>query len=216
MGVAGRATPLVSASGGAGPDAVAGRCPLRLGSAAVAALAGSHRYRARSPDRTRHPVIPRVLPPVHSPLTASILGSGWRSLFTREASALDSARQLLLQNTGARDALLTDSGTSALALALRLAVGARRDCPRVVLPAWGCYDLATAADTADVEVVLYDLDPRTLGPDWDSLNRALSAGAAAVVVVHAYGLLVDLSEIARRAAGSGTFIIEDAAQAVGA
>jgi dTDP-4-amino-4,6-dideoxygalactose transaminase len=161
-------------------------------------------------------VIPRVLPPVHSPLTASVLGSGWRSLFTREASALESARQLLLQITGARDALLTDSGTSALALALRLAVGAHRDCPRVVLPAWGCYDLATAADTADVEVVLYDLDPRTLGPDWDSLDRALSAGAAAVVVVHAYGLPVDLSEVARRAAGSGTFIIEDAAQAVGA
>ena len=92
------------------------------------------------------------------------------------APALAAARALVSRWFGSRDVLLTDSGTSALALALRMAVAARPDRPTVALPAWACYDLATAADAADVGVVLYDLDPATLGPDWASLDRALSAG----------------------------------------
>jgi dTDP-4-amino-4,6-dideoxygalactose transaminase len=161
-------------------------------------------------------VIHRVLPPAHSPISLVALRAGWRALASSAAPALTEARVLVTRWFGSRDVLLTDSGTSALALALRMAVRARPDRPRVALPAWACYDLATAADAADVGVVLYDLDPATLGPDWGSLDRALSAGVAAVVVVHAYGLPVNLAEVAARAGLAGSLVIEDAAQAIGA
>lgn len=120
-----------------------------------------------------------------------------------------------LQNHwGARSLLLTDSGTSALALALRLAAQLRPG--PVALPAWSCYDLATAADMARSEVILYDLDPETLGPDLVSLERVFARGATAVVVVHPYGLPLDLHPIRLLSEPAGALIIEDAAQAVGA
>jgi dTDP-4-amino-4,6-dideoxygalactose transaminase len=152
---------------------------------------------------------------VYSPVTLGAVLAGWRAALTGgglEPEVLGDLRR----HYGARAILSTDSGTSALALALRHATGIRPGAPLAALPAWGCYDLATAAELAEVGVLLYDLDPRTLGPDWPSLGRALSAGASAVVAVHPYGLPVDLPEMQRRTAGAGALLIEDAAQAVGA
>lgn len=108
--------------------------------------------------------------------------------------------------------MLTDSGTSALTLAIKVAVP-RNDV--VALPAWGCYDLATAAEGADVNVVLYDVDPATLAPDQASLQRALEAGARAVVLAHFYGVPVDIDRIRDAAADADATLIEDAAQAIG-
>jgi dTDP-4-amino-4,6-dideoxygalactose transaminase len=66
-----------------------------------------------------------------------------------------------------------------------------------------------------VGAVLYDLDPATLSPDPASLDRAMSAGAAALVVAHLYGFAVDLDLAARAAERTGALLIEDAAQGVG-
>jgi dTDP-4-amino-4,6-dideoxygalactose transaminase len=159
-------------------------------------------------------VIPRYLSPVYSPVTPGALLAGWRSVFAGDGSASEMSANLC-RHYGARAILPTDSGTSALALALRHATALRPGPALAALPAWSCYDLATAAGVADVGVLLYDLDPITLGPDWSSLGRALAAGAAVVVAVHPYGLAVDLPEIQRRAAQAGAMVIEDAAQAVG-
>lgn len=160
-------------------------------------------------------MIQRTLPPVHSPLTAGVLAAGWSRVLAGDNDSLSGARQLLLRETGAGDIRLTGSGTTALALALRMAVVLRAERPRVALPGWGCYDLATAADSAGVEVLLYDLDPKTLGPDWYSFDRVLGRGVAAAVVVHPYGIAVDLLEASRRVSTAGALLIEDAAQAIG-
>ncbi len=72
-------------------------------------------------------------------------------------------------------AVLTDSGTTALTLAIRAAQRIRPG--PVSLPAYCCYDLATAADGAGADVLLYDLDPLTLGPDWSSFERTLGRGS---------------------------------------
>lgn len=109
---------------------------------------------------------------------------------------------------------LLDSGTSALAVALRFAAQRRPGRP-VLLPAWGCYDLATAADAAEVEVGLYDLDPATLGPDWDSLASGLRGEPAAVVAVHFFGVPVDLQRLSTLTRAAGAALIEDAAQGAG-
>ena len=110
---------------------------------------------------------------------------------------------------------LTDSGTSALALALRLAAQRRPGQP-VLLPAWGCFDLATAVLGASVPVAFYDIDPTTLGPDWDSLIAAARLGPAAAVGVHFYGVPIDWPRFESLLRPSGACLIEDAAQAAGA
>lgn len=139
---------------------------------------------------------------------------------------LRDVRRLIDARFHPEDALLVDSGTSALALAMCAAgqgapgTGSDRDwCgevpPRIALPAWGCFDLATAADMAGARVRLYDLDPATLGPDPSSLGQVLDQGVDAVVVVHYFGLAVDLFTIRDLAAAHDALLIEDAAQAVG-
>jgi dTDP-4-amino-4,6-dideoxygalactose transaminase len=117
---------------------------------------------------------------------------------------------------GARRVLLTDSGTSALTLALGGAAAVRGDRSAVALPAYGCYDLVTAARGADVEPVLYDLAPGSLSPEPASLREALGSGAGVVVAAHLYGVPVDLDDVAAAAAEAGALIVEDAAQGVGA
>jgi perosamine synthetase len=160
-------------------------------------------------------VIGRRLPPTYSPLTArAVLGARRSAAEAREDQRL--LHTLLRQRLGARETLLTDSGTSALRLALTAATGRAGAARLVALPAWSCYDLATAADGAGVDVVLYDLDPTTLGPDWESFDLALAHGPAAVVVVHPFGIPVPIADVRRRIGARGTLVIEDAAQAVSA
>ena len=113
---------------------------------------------------------------------------------------------------GCRDALLTDSGTSALILALRKLVP---QGGTVAYPAYGCIDLTTAALGAHVQVRLYDVDPTTLSPDLDSLRCAIRRGADAIVVAHLFGYPADIIGVAEIAAGQGIPVIEDAAQGAG-
>jgi hypothetical protein len=116
------------------------------------------------------------------------------------------------QRYGGAAVALTDSGTSALVLALRHFVGAGES---VAFPGYACVDLAAAARCAGVRVRLYDLEPETLAPDMRSLEAALRRGVRAVVVVHLYGYPVDVAAVSALARRHGAAVIEDAAQGAG-
>ena len=60
--------------------------------------------------------------------------------------------------------------------------------------------------------MLYDICPENLGPDFDSLRRAVEAGARTVVVAHLFGIPVDLDRSRALCAEFGATLIEDAAQ----
>ena len=154
----------------------------------------------------------RRQPPVHSPVTLAAITAGAGAFAA--AGAAWRVTELLRGAYGAAGVLLTNSGTTALRLALGHALSVRPGRP-IALPAFACYDLATAADAVDADVVLYDLDPLTLGPDGESFDRALAREPAAVVLVHLYGVPVDVPELSRRSGRAGAVVIEDAAQGVG-
>lgn len=118
----------------------------------------------------------------------------------------------LRERYGCRDALLTDSGTAALILALGKVAGRGKT---VALPAYGCIDLTTAVLGAGLRVRLYDIDPATLSPDLDSLRAAMRRGVDAIVVAHLYGYPADMISAAALAAAEGIPMIEDAAQGAG-
>lgn len=158
----------------------------------------------------------RRVPPVHSPVPAAALGAGSRALVSGGDALRDRMAARITRRFGARRVLFTDSGTSALTLALSGAAAVRDDDSAVALPAYSCYDLITAARGAGVEPALYDLDPRTLSPEPASLRRALESGAGVVVAAHLYGVPVDLDVVADTAREAGALVVEDAAQGVGA
>ncbi|HEU4563470.1 MAG TPA: DegT/DnrJ/EryC1/StrS family aminotransferase [Gemmatimonadaceae bacterium] len=150
--------------------------------------------------------------PVSSPIALGALARSAGAALARPADGHDRLRTLLRGRFGARAAALADSGTSALALALRLAVG---EGGTVAFPGYACIDLAAAARLAGVRVRLYDLDPATLSPDLASVEATLRRGARAVVVAHLYGLPADVPGVAAIAAAHGAAVIEDAAQGAG-
>ncbi|MGH7561386.1 MAG: DegT/DnrJ/EryC1/StrS family aminotransferase [Gemmatimonadales bacterium] len=148
--------------------------------------------------------------PARSPLRLSALLHG----LTSPGGARDRLGAQIASDYGATRYLLVDSGTSALALSfLACASGGSR--PSVALPAYACFDLMTAADAVDAEVLLYDLDPTTLGPAQGEIARVLGLGARAVVAAHWYGFPVDLDPLREATRAAGALLIEDAAQALG-
>ena len=160
----------------------------------------------------------RHLAPVHSPLSIAAVLAGVGSAVVRDGRSSRAETQvatLLRERYAAKVVLLTDSGTTALTAALR-AIAKDQRGSAVALPAYACYDLATAADGANTPVFLYDLDPHTLAPDMGQIDAILRRGVGAIVAAHFYGCPVDLSEMNRLAATHDTVVIEDAAQALGA
>ena len=84
--------------------------------------------------------------PVYSPISFASLRSGWGSLFSDSSDSAESKiRSAIAETFTAEETLLVDSGTTALALALR-GVCEAHDQRLIALPAYGCYDLATAAE----------------------------------------------------------------------
>src|SRR5690606_10994117 len=127
----------------------------------------------RASHRARHSVIGRHQLPVSSPISVRGLARGAAAALLGGSTPLVRLAAALRERFGASGTVLTDSGTSALVLALRLAAGRGGT---VAYPAYGCVDLAAAAEYAGVRVRLYDLDPTTLSPDLDSVAAVLRRG----------------------------------------
>ncbi|MDP9203227.1 MAG: DegT/DnrJ/EryC1/StrS family aminotransferase [Gemmatimonadota bacterium] len=154
--------------------------------------------------------------PAYSPVsaTASLLATA-QALHLGEDSR-PRLRALLQKEYDAHSVLLCGSGTQALTIAIRESMKCVDAKSSVALPAFSCFDVATAAVGADVRISIYDLDPDTLGPDLKSLERALGEGARVVVVAPLYGIPVDWDELRTLADRYGAILIEDAAQGNGA
>jgi dTDP-4-amino-4,6-dideoxygalactose transaminase len=154
----------------------------------------------------------RRQPPVLSPVSSRALVEGVGTALGLRASAHEAVTSALRRRYGSVDALLTDSGTSALILALKKMLPAGGT---VAYPAYACIDLTTAALGAEIRIRLYDVDPATLSPDLDSVRAAIRRGVDAIVVAHLYGYPADMIGVREIAASQGIPVIEDAAQGAG-
>lgn len=151
--------------------------------------------------------------PVYSPLPLGALLRGSGALVPAGSDPRKRLLARVLERTRAEAGLLTDSGTSALRVALTLLKD--QGLVPVALPGFTCYDVATAAVGADVPVLLYDINPRDLSADLASLERSLAAGARSVVIAPLYGFPVDWDGVRALTESQGVPVIEDAAQAHG-
>jgi hypothetical protein len=124
---------------------------------------------------------------------------------------------MLMGAFGASQVTLTGSGTQALTLAIRSAFeSAGDDTPSIVaLPAYSCYDVATAAVGSGLSIALYDVDPDNLSPDFDSVEKLLRSGVRIFVAAHLYGQPVEWDTLERCGAPYRPTLIEDAAQGHG-
>ncbi|MDB4912946.1 MAG: hypothetical protein JWM95_590 [Gemmatimonadetes bacterium] len=151
-----------------------------------------------------------------SPLSAITLAAAALTRLSGARTALEGAETLVAHHYDAQRAVLTDSGRSALQVAIELAVNVRGEERIVGLPAFQCFEVASAAVGAGCRIDFYDVDPYTLGPDLDSLERMLRRGVKVVVIAPLYGVPVAWDEVRALVDLYGARAIEDAAQGHGA
>ena len=154
--------------------------------------------------------------PVYSPITARATLAATAQVVRLGRDPRPRLRDILAREYDSAEVVLCASGTQALTLAIREAVRrANREGP-IALPSYSCFDLASAAIGADARVTFYDIEPDTLAPNPESLEQALRAGAAVVVVAPLYGIPVDWEALEGLSKRYGAILIEDAAQGYGA
>ena len=110
-------------------------------------------------------------------------------------------------------ALYLRSGTEALALALCM-IRSATDVPNpaVILPAYGCPDLVSAACFARLRVVFADVGEDSSFMDPSALEALITDDVIAIVAVHFLGIPDDLRAINRVCQDRGVIVVEDSAQ----
>ncbi len=109
------------------------------------------------------------------------------------------------------------TGRAALALLLRaLSDLGPPDRREVVVPSYTCYSVPASVVKAGLRPRLVDVDPATLDFDHARLERMDTARVLAIVATNLYGLPNDLPRLAEFARQRGIFLVDDAAQAMGA
>jgi len=115
---------------------------------------------------------------------------------------------------GARCCLATNSGTSALHIALAAAGVGPGD--EVIVPALSFIATAQAVLQQGATPVFADVDPDIYNIDPADAARRVTSRTRAIVPVHLHGLPADMDAIEALARGHRLTVIEDAAQAHGA
>ena len=139
-----------------------------------------------------------------------VLASG-HFILGPEGAALEKAIAAL---AGVPHAVACNSGTDALHLALRAAGVGPGD--EVVTPAFTFIATAEAIAYVGATPVFADIDPASFNLTAGTLERALTPGTRAVIVVHLFGQCAEMPAIAELCARRGLVLVEDAAQAIAA
>jgi len=146
-------------------------------------------------------------------LDAAVLGvvESQRFVLGPEVEALEAELAAYL---GVKHAVGCASGTDALLLTLR-ALDAEEGSD-VIVPSFTFFATAGAVWNAGLRPVFCDVDPDTFNMTAECLEPAWTDRTVAVVPVHLFGQMAPMAEIRTAAALRGAFVLEDAAQAIGA
>lgn len=156
--------------------------------------------------------------PVNTPLVGererellkACIDTGWISSdgpFVREFE------DRFAERVGRRHAVAVTNGSAALeAAVVALGLGPGDE---VIVPSFTIISCAAAVVRAGAVPVFVDCDPRTWTMDVDQVAQRISSRTRAIMVVHIYGLPVDLDPVMTLAERHGLLVIEDAAQAHG-
>ena len=124
----------------------------------------------------------------------------------------------LAEFCGVKHAIGVASGTDALFIALRaLGIGPGDG---VIVPSFTFFATAGAVANVGAIPIFCDIEPKTFNLDPDSVRAVLKEKRGckprAIIPVHLYGQMVEMDEIMEIAQEFGLYVIEDAAQAIGA
>ena len=129
-------------------------------------------------------------------------------------SHVERFEQALADSLGVRHCVGVNSGTDAIALALRSAGIGPGD--EVIVPTLTAAGTAAAVLQIGATLRFADADRTTRCLDLEQLHAVIGDRTAAIVPVHLHGHPVDMPRLMRIAAARGLVVVEDCAQAHGA
>ncbi|MCP3920826.1 MAG: DegT/DnrJ/EryC1/StrS family aminotransferase [bacterium] len=115
---------------------------------------------------------------------------------------------------GAAHAVSLNSGTDAIVLALRaLGVGPGDE---VITTSYSFFATAEAIALVGAKPIFVDVHPETFDLVVSQVEARITERTKAVIPVHLYGQSADMTALKALAGARGLFVVEDAAQAIGA
>lgn len=154
--------------------------------------------------------------PAGTPLTIADLARGLSR--GREGAVLEELSAQLCRIAGRDQAWLFSTGRAAMVVAFEAMKRVAGDPRRieVIMPGYTCYSVPAAAERAGLLPRLCDVDPATLDVDLASLGEIDFSRVLAIVSANLYGLPNSLPVVEAFAHRQGIFMLDDAAQALGA
>ena len=143
-------------------------------------------------------------------LVTECIDTGWIS---SEGPFIREFEEKMAARFDRKYAVAVCNGTAALDCALRSLQLQPGD--EVIVPTFTIISCVTAIINAGAKPVLVDMDPDTWNMTVDDIEQAITPKARAILVVHIYGLPVEMNPVLDLAEKYGLLVIEDAAEAIG-
>jgi perosamine synthetase len=143
-------------------------------------------------------------------LVMECLNTGWIS---SEGPFVSQFEEAFSRRVGRKHGIACANGSAALDIAvaaLKLGPG-----DEVIMPTFTIISCASAIVRAGATPVVVDADPNTWNMVPDQVAAVITPRTAAIMVVHIYGLPVDIDPILELAERHGLAVIEDAAELIG-
>ena len=153
--------------------------------------------------------------PVNQPIIGELerqsllecIDAGWVS---SEGPIVERFESAFSQRVNRQYGVAVSNGTAALEIAVSaLGVGPGDE---VIMPTFTIISCAAAVVRAGATPVLVDSEPATWNMDPDQIERLITPRTKAIMLVHVYGLPVDVDPVLAVAKKYGLFVIEDAAE----
>lgn len=157
----------------------------------------------------------RFVPPAGTPLKVSQVLTAWKSVVS-----LNGAAEGGLASLGARlrvrHSFGVSSGRTALWLILKSLHRLRPDRCVVAVPAYTCFSVPASILRAGLKLYPVEIDPATLDYSLPQLALLPKKELLCILTSNLFGLVNDIPQLEKIARSKGAFLVDDAAQALGA
>ncbi len=154
------------------------------------------------------------LPPVGSKIYLRDILKSIKGSLTNP-HVMEDFKEAIEKYFGVKHCLLINSGRAALT-AILMALKQGDDQDEVIIPSYTCFSVPAAIVRAGLKISLCDIELETLDFNYEQLEGIISERTLAIVPCHLFGLVSDVDRVIAIAKKKKIWVIEDAAQAMGA